>query len=489
MPADASAPRSPVWPLLPFAFVGAMTGGGAPAKARFVDALRWLPGGLRSGGAHRARWGIFDQGISSFTNFAITAVVAHQVSPTGFGAFSVALAMYVCVLWVARSLVGEPFVVRLTSASFDLQTAAAREALGTAVATGAATGLAAVVLGLSIRGPTGSALAAMGLFLPCLLAQDAYRYVLMARGRARAAAANDGLWLAVQGLVIAALLLAGRDSVATLVIAFGAGATVAAMFGGWQTGVLPAVNRARPWLRAHADLWLPFVLELLTVNATPQLSMLAVAALGEVVTVGEVRAGMFLFAPLSVLFSGLFLIGLPEAVRLRQRSLPGLRVFVVALAVGGVALTSLWAAALWLLPGDAGRAALRSNWATGRHLLWPMAAFTAAGVVTMAAIIGLRALEVARRSIRVRIWAGPVVFGAGVAGAEIAGASGAAIGLAASSWLSAALAWLVLTRAWADAGQVSSGGGRTDGRDTFAGPPVAGPADLLDGVPLVVDWA
>jgi peptidoglycan biosynthesis protein MviN/MurJ (putative lipid II flippase) len=119
----------------------------------------------------------------------------------------------------------------------------------------------------------------------------------------------------------------------------------------------------------------------------------------------------------------------------------------MGLALVTVALTAMWAGGLWLVPDHLGRAVLKSNWGPSRRLLWPMAAFTAGVTTAIAAIVGLRALDVAGPTLRVRIWAGPIVLVAGVAGAELAGASGAAIGLAASTWLSAALGWFMLRRA------------------------------------------
>lgn len=414
--------------------------------ARLASTLRGLPRILRSAGAQRARWGIIDQAISSFTNFAVTAVVAHQVDPNGFGDFSVALATYICVLWMARSMVGEPFVVRFTTAPAAEQVGAAQEAVGASVLIGLVTGATAVLLG-RYMGNTGIALITMGAFLPALLAQDAIRYVLMAGGRSRSAAANDGTWLVVQTIIIAALLTSGRASVATLIAAFGTGALAGSAFGLWQLGAPPSLRLSLRWLRKQADLWVSFLLELLTVNATPQLSMLAVGATGDVVAVGAARAGLLMFAPLSVIFSGFFLVGLPEAVRFRSQSLAALRVFLLSLAGSMSLLTVVWAGTLAALPGNVGRAVLGANWSPGRQLLWSMAAFTAACSCILAGVVGLRALGVARQSLRVRIWAGPVVIISGIVGAELGSSTGMALGLAGSSWLSAGLTWIVIHRA------------------------------------------
>ena len=137
-------------------------------------------------------------------------------------------------------------------------------------------------------------------------------------------------------------------------------------YGAWQTHAVPSVLRWRRWLDRHADLWMPFLLELLTVNATAQLSMLAIAALGGVVTVGAVRAGLLLFAPLSVFFSGVYLVALPEGLRILARSVHQLRTFVVSLAVGMALMVLLWVVGLSLVPGQLGRAFLKSNWDSAR---------------------------------------------------------------------------------------------------------------------------
>ena len=242
----------------------------------------------------------------------------------------------------------------------------------------------------------------------------------------------------------------GRADAVGLTAAFGAAATAAGLVGWLQTGAAPLVRSWWTWLHEHRDLGVPFVLELVTVNGATQLSMLGVAAFGGVVAAGELRAAVLLLSPPTVLCSGLLLVGLPEAVRLRHRSLPGLAVFVYTLAVVMSLAIVAWAAALLLVPAATGETALGLNWARGRHVLVPMAAMTAANAALIAAIVGLRALEAARESLRARVWAGPVILASGGIGAIVAGGWGAAVGLAASSWLSAFLAFAVFRHALAN---------------------------------------
>jgi hypothetical protein len=120
---------------------------------------------------------------------------------------------------------------------------------------------------------------------------------------------------------------------------------------------------------------------------------------------------------------------------------------VIALAVGTVAVTVAWGAAISLVPTHLGQALLRSNWANGRHLLVPAVVLTAGSAAALASVVGLRGLASARDSLRVRILAAPITLVAAVVGGRLDGAYGAGVGLAAAACLSAALAWVAFSQA------------------------------------------
>jgi hypothetical protein len=152
-------------------------------------------------------------------------------------------------------------------------------------------------------------------------------------------------------------------------------------------------------------------------------------------------------SPPTVLFAGAFLVGTAEAVRLREQSRRRLFALVVALAVSTSLVTVAWAVGVAFVPDTAGRSLLRSNWASARDVLVPVAALTAANACILAGVVGLRALEAARQSLRARLWAAPVILGAGLVGVAAGGAYGAGMGLAAGSAFSAALTWSAFRRA------------------------------------------
>ncbi|MFN2606525.1 MAG: hypothetical protein ABR511_01320 [Acidimicrobiales bacterium] len=419
---------------------------------RATSAGRTLLGASRRTSARRVQWGVVDQAVSSLTNFTISVAVARSASPREFGIFSLGLTMYVTLLWASRSVTTEPFVVRFTAAPPDEQRAAARQAAGTATVVGMVSACVLVAVGAA-GGPLAlRVLAAVAVGMPGLLAQDSLRYVLFAAGRARSAAANDGTWLLLQAVVVAALVAAGRASAATLTLAFGASASAAAALGMYQTGVVPAPARAGKWLRRHRDLGVPFFLELVAVTGSMQVALLAVAATAGAAAIGAVRAAMLLLGPLTVVFLGLFVISIPEAIRVRGRSATALPRMVAALGVGLPAATALWTAVVLLIPRRLGVDLLGPNWVPGRHLVPPVAVLVAGHGCALAAIVGLRALGAARQSLGARLWGAPAFLVGGIAGAAAGGAYGAGIGLAVAAWFDAGLAWFAFRRLLAGGG-------------------------------------
>ena len=400
----------------------------------------------RSG--RRVQWGLVDQAISSLTNFFITLLVARQSGARAFGTFSLGLTLYVFLLWVSRSLVTDPFVVRVSGAAAHVQRRSAAHATGAALTVGLlAAPLVAIVGFLAERGAP-LIIGAFALAIPFLLTQDALRYVLFAAGRARAAAINDLVWLLVQVVSIAASFLV-QDSprASTLVGSFGVGAAVAALYGCRQTGVVPSPRSAWLWIYGHRDLGIPFVTELIAVTGTVQIALLAVGTVAGIVALGELRAAMLLMGPLTVLFLGVFVVTTPEAVRLVKRSPEALSRLVIGLGTVMLTTTVVWALAIQLVPDEIGARILGANWGSGRRLLLPVAALIAGNSCALAAVVGLRALGAARASLGARLWGAPVVLIGGIVGARIGGPYGAAVGLAMASWVDVVLAGTAFRRA------------------------------------------
>ncbi|MDQ6614700.1 MAG: hypothetical protein M3083_08140 [Actinomycetota bacterium] len=402
---------------------------------------------MRRTSGQRVQWGFVDQAVSSLTNFAIGLVVARLAAPREFGTFSLAFTLYLTLLWVSRSLTTEPFVVRLTAAGAEKQRTAASRAVGAASAMGLIAAGVVGSVGLAGSPLSGRILGAMALSMPGLLAQDSFRYVLFAAGRARSAAVNDLVWLFIEAVLIVGLFGTGHATTTALVAAFGLSASVAALVGSWQTKVVPSLADSYRWVRDNRDLAVPFVLELLTVAGMIQIGLLVVSAIIGAEAIGALRAAMLLMGPLTVLFLGVFVIAVPEAIRFQHRSLSVLPRMVTALGLAMPVVTFVWAGAIMLLPERLGRALLRSNWGPGRHVLPAVAFLIAAHAFGTASVVGLRALGAAKRSLGARLWGAPVFLAGGVIGSVVGGAYGAGVGLAGAGWIDAFLVWLAFRHA------------------------------------------
>jgi O-antigen/teichoic acid export membrane protein len=406
--------------------------------------MRHLAKLLRRGAEVQASWGMADQTISSATNFLILWLAARHSGIERFGLFSVAFTVYIVALWVTRSLVGEPFTIRHTPSPPAELTRAGRQAVGAAILLGCLIGLPMAAPALLVEGWS-VALVLTGLSLPALLAQDTYRYVLIASGKVRAAALNDAFWLAAQLPAVAWILWSGAP-VEWLLAAFGLGAAAAAALGAHQAGVRPDPAGGPAWLRGSANLGLPYLVELLGVYGAGQLALLGLAAVGEVAAVGRLRAALLLLSPVTVLCAGLFLVGAPEAMRIRHRNLRQLPRFLIVLSSSAIAVAA-WAGALFLVPDRSGQLLLGGNWLRGTEVLASVTLMTLATIFVMAGMLGLRAIDAVRATLPLRLLALPVFALATLGGVKAAGAQGAAAGLAAASALSAVLTWVAFRRA------------------------------------------
>src|SRR5882757_6173597 len=128
------------------------------------------------GMAGRLSWGLADQAVSSMTNFAVGIVVARSLGVTAFGVFSLAWVTYGVVLNVSRGLGTDPLMVRYSGVPIGEWRAGVSRASGTAFVVGVAGGAVSVLFGLVVDGAIGEAFVALGIVLPALLLQDAWRF-------------------------------------------------------------------------------------------------------------------------------------------------------------------------------------------------------------------------------------------------------------------------------------------------------------------------
>ncbi|WP_030677428.1 membrane protein [Streptomyces sp. NRRL B-1347] len=395
--------------------------------------------------AGRLSWGLADQAVCSMNNFAVGIYVARSLGLTAFGVFSLAWVTYGVVLSVSRGLATDPLVVRFSGVPTASWRAAAGRSSGTALGVGFAVGAVCLVVGLSLGGRVGSAFACLGVVLPGLLLQDAWRFAFFAAGTGRKAFVNDVLGCVA--LVPAMVVAARVGSVGAFVLAWGAAAAVAAGYGCLQSGIRPRLTGARAWIREQRDLGYRYLVENVGVSGASQLRAYGLGAIVGVSAVGVVRGAELLLGPFLAVLMGLSLVTVAEAARVLRQAPHRLRVFCLLLGGGQAVAALLWGAALLLVPDRAGELVLGNVWQAASELIVPAALGVAGAGLGSGAAAGLRALAAARRSLRCQLFASACYVGGGLGGAAVGGTVGSAWGVAAATACGSAVWWLQLRSA------------------------------------------
>ncbi|MFI0820169.1 hypothetical protein ACH4TX_34380 [Streptomyces sp. NPDC021098] len=393
----------------------------------------------------RLSWGLADQAASSMSNFAVGIYVARSLGVTAFGVFSLAWVTYGVVLNVSRGLATDPLVVRFSGVPDAAWRGAVARSTGTALGVGAAIGAACLVVGPALGGQVGPAFVCLGVMLPGLLLQDAWRFSFFAAGTGRKAFVNDVVWGVA--LVPAMVVAARVGSVAAFVLAWGASATVAAGYGYLQSGIRPRVTGAREWLREQRDLGYRYLVENTCLSGASQLRAYGLGAIVGVGAVGAVRGAELLLGPFLAVLMGLSLVTVPEAARVLRRTPHRLGAFCLLLGGGQAVGALLWGGALLLMPDRFGAFVLGDVWHSAAQLIVPITLGVAGAGLGTGAAAGLRALGAARRSLRCQLFASAAYVGGGLGGAAVGGTVGSAWGVAAATVSGSAVWWLHLRSA------------------------------------------
>jgi O-antigen/teichoic acid export membrane protein len=421
--------------------------------------------------ARRAVWGLADQVLSSLTNFAVGVVVARSLGAEVFGAFTLAFSTYLVALNVSRALATEPLAIRYSVAPVANWRRAVGSATGTAAMVGAAGGVGCLLVAWLLAGPTRGAFLALGLTLPGLLLQDGWRFVFFSRRRGLSAFLNDLFWGLALVPALGVLLVTGHASVSLLVLAWGGAANVAALVGVLQARVTPRPLAAGAWLGKHRDLAPRYLAEFVALSGAIQLYLWGIGAITGLAAVGALRAAQMLVSPLSIVLMGITMMGVPEAIRILDRSAKGfVTLGAVLSATLGMAVL-LWGAVLLFAPARLGLWLLGPSWEPARQVLLPIVLWLVGGAVILGPEIGLRALAAARRSLRARMAGSALSVVGALLGSMTGGALGAAWGLALASLAGAPLWWWHLARGLVE--------GRRPGQRVMSdrGPPSGGLAD------------
>jgi len=394
----------------------------------------------------RVAWGLLDQVVSSGSNFLATIIAAKVLSAENFGAFALAVAVALVVVFLARGLASDPLSTAHASDSPEELRAAARMAAATTLFVTSACSVVTAVVGLAIGGVAGPVLVALAVVLPGLAIQDLLRFVLIIGGHAKRTFLNDLFWLVVQVPLMALAGATGSGAIVML-LAWGVAGNLAALLGFWQTRTpLGGPGAIRPWLGRHRNLWPFFVLDNLVYQAINLVLVIVIALTSTLAQVGGFRAAMTIYAPLAIIGRGVVGVAVPELARRRDDPVAVRRLGLLIawaltpLAVIGAGLTQL-------IPDHVGASILGDSWSMAEPLLLLAGAVTAVSLFTVGTVAGIRALGAGREGLTARILVSLVAIAFGSVGAVVDGAYGALMALALSSPLQIATWWWLLVKA------------------------------------------
>lgn len=395
----------------------------------FVPPRRWLraipPLRIRVG------LGLADQALSSVTNFGGTVVAARMLSPGDLGHFAAVGAVYVVALAIARGMINEPVVLGHSQGSSktrrELQVAAAAMlVLGSALA---------VLIASAAFATTGDirrGLLLLAALLPALLFQDFARFVAMTLRSPARAVALDALWLGLQVVAVVAVETSGRRTSTFALGAWLAPGALSGVAGFALFRIRPMASGLAAWVSRNSALGYRFAIDNLLGQNTGVVLLFVLAVVSNSDQVAYFRVAQTAFGPLVVVSAGIRLAIVPELVRVRDNDPVGFRRLIRRLGFALTATAMCWAVALRLVPSSFGQALFGASWSDAQRLILPVGVSVAAGGITTAAYIGIRAYADARGSLRTITRVSITNVLAGTLGAALGGSMGAALALAVS---------------------------------------------------------
>lgn len=379
----------------------------------------------------RAGWNLGEQIISSLTNSILSILVAKSVSPESFGGFAIAFTVFALVIGGSRAISTSPLNIRFADVTPEESRRAAAAAAGNALVLGIVVGAVCVAAGLFFPGSLGEALIALGIVMPALLVQDAYRYIFFAAGRPSAAALASSFWAVTQIGAVTALLVFGLNAVGLLLLAWGVSAAGAALLSIRQAGAWPDPRRAVGWAREHVDLTGYKLATFATAQGSTQGAVLVIGAVASVVTVGSLRGTQILLGPTSIIALAALNFAIPELSR--RRSTLGNRQMMLA-ALGITTFVSLlgvvWGGFFLLAPESVGIFLLAEQWPGTSEILFAAVVAQVFSAASIGPVAVIYALDRASATLAIQLILGILTFGGGVGGVLLGGALGAQWGFA-----------------------------------------------------------
>jgi O-antigen/teichoic acid export membrane protein len=382
---------------------------------------------------------MIDQVVSSLINFSLGIFIARSGTPEEFAVYGLMFGTYLIAINISRPLGVEPLIIRFTGKPTTEWRAALGAATAIVLLVGLGLGAASIAVALLAGGFATIAFLILGIGLPTLVLQDAWRLSFFAEGRGRSAVVNDVGWATTFLVLVAGLAFLDAATPATIIAAWAIGAAVAAVIGQAQAGTRPRPSRR--WWNEQRDIAMPLLGEHVATNVVNELQPWAIGAIAGLQAVAALRAAQLLLGPFNLVLQAFSLIALPEAVRVASRSRQRLRRLVIIFTIGLIVAVLFVGSVIAILPPWLGTAILGTTWPIAISVIVPYTIHMAAGMSSIATMIGLRALGEARETMVVAVFRSILTFSGAVIGATVGGAPVAIIGMALGNMAGGVAAW------------------------------------------------
>ncbi len=405
-----------------------------------------LPGVLSRG----SLWGVGDQALISATNFLTLIIIARNLSPTDFGAFTLAYTAIQFANSLQAALVTQPHnVLGATRSGNEYVSYTVATAISQVFFTGIVAFLAAAgaVIAYLAGWSIAPLLLALILALVAWQLQEFARRVFYTEDRLALACTNDLVSYGAQAVVIFALGRAGKLTGTSALYTVAITSAVAAVWGFWEIRARLPRRAAEPRLlkTVIAENW-RFGKWLfgaaLAAWTSDQCYPVLVGGFVSVAATGSLRAVQTIMGPTNILLRAMSQSLTPRAARIYGAGgYRALRAFVRHI----ILLTAPFMLAYCLLIAIFARPILTVLYGDRyRQYDWLLAliALSYALIYTRTpAIIALEARGISRPVFQTYLWLTLMVFTAGIGAIYWLGLAGAALGLVATGVVSNGILW------------------------------------------------
>lgn len=295
----------------------------------------------------------------------------------------------------------------------------------------------------AFAGTFASVFIAMAIAFPFLMVADGARYWEFARDRPKFSALLDSVWLIIQLGAYGVLVLLGGPGIVAVICTWALGAAAAATVFCLVRQSFPDVRALRTWISDHKGLSFRFFGEYLAISGVQQSVIYVSVLFAGLAAAGAVRGGQVIIGPLSVFSMGIAVVALPALSR-RARRVSRKSFMQSAVVISGalLAITITYALLLLVLPASWGEFLLGDSWIAGAALVPVLLLQQAVNNVSYGATSGLRAMQAAKLSLRLRLATVPLVLACVIVGAYLDGAFGAILGAALGGSIQAICWWV-----------------------------------------------